>query len=75
MDLESFRTTAAMTLFFFWLNFLNFLRGLLVEFAVFVSGVLHVVRSLGPFMLALLIILLAFMVRSVRIVFKCIFCF
>jgi len=61
MDLESFRTTAAMTLFFFWLNFLNFLRGLLVEFAVFVSGVLHVVRSLGPFMLALLIILLAFM--------------
>ncbi len=63
MPLETFRTCASIGLFFFWLNFLNFLRGLLVDFAVFVSGALHVVRSLGPFLLALLITLVAFMVR------------
>jgi len=63
MPLDAFRTCAALSTFFFWLNFLNFLRGLLVEFAVFVSGVLHVVQRLGPFLLALLIILIAFMVR------------
>ena len=64
MPLDTFRTTAALTTFFFWLTFLNFLRGLLVEFAVFVSGVLHVVQRLGPFLLALIIILFAFMVRQ-----------
>ena len=63
MPLDTFRTTASMTVFFFWLTFLNFLRGLLIEFAVFVSGVLHVVQRLGPFLLAMLIILIAFMVR------------
>ena len=66
MELGPFRTWAAFSAFFFWLNFLNFLRGLLVDFAVFVSGVLHVVQRLGPFLLALLIILIAFMVRNVN---------
>lgn len=62
IPLDAFRTWASISTFFFWLNFLNFLRGLLVEFAVFVSGVIHVVQRLGPFLLALIIILIAFMV-------------
>jgi len=70
MALDTFRTTAALTTFFFWLTFLNFLRGLLVEFAVFVSGVLHVVQRLGPFLLALVIILFAFMVRQNLIIIR-----
>jgi hypothetical protein len=70
MPLDTFRTTASMTVFFFWLTFLNFLRGLLIEFAVFVSGVLHVVQRLGPFLLAMLIILIAFMVRHKNVPLK-----
>ena len=42
------------------MNFLNYLRGMIVEFAVFVSGVIHVLQRLGVFLMALLIILLAF---------------
>ena len=34
---------------------------MIVEFAVFVSGVIHVLQRLGVFMLSLLIILIAFM--------------
>jgi hypothetical protein len=64
MKVDALRTWTALSSFFFWVNFLNFLRGLLVEFAVFVSGVLHVVRRLGPFLLALMIILIAFMVSK-----------
>ena len=61
MDLESFRTGTAVSLFVMWMKFLNFLTSLLVEFAVFVSGVIHVVRGFGPFITALIIILVAFM--------------
>ena len=43
------------------MNFLNYLRGMIVEFAVFVSGVVHVLQRLGVFLMALLIILMAFM--------------
>lgn len=46
---------------FIWLNFLKYLRGVIVEFAVFVSGVVHVVQRLGVFLMAMLIILVAFM--------------
>lgn len=77
MGTDTFRTCAALTIFFFWLNCLNFLRGLLVEFAVFVSGVIHVVKRLGPFLLALAIILVAFMVRilSSKILYANMACF
>jgi len=60
MGIDSFRSGAAITLFLFWLNFLRWIRSLLVEFAVFVSGVIHVVQRLGAFLLASLIILVAF---------------
>ncbi len=43
------------------MNFLKYLRGMIVEFSVFVSGVVHVLQRLGVFLLALLIILVAFM--------------
>mmetsp|Transcript_19907 Transcript_19907/g.29820 ORF Transcript_19907/g.29820 Transcript_19907/m.29820 type:complete len:626 (-) Transcript_19907:125-2002(-) len=61
MSLNFFQTGTTITLFFLWLNFLNFLRGMIVEFAVFVSGVVHVLKRLGVFLMALLIILVAFM--------------
>lgn len=43
------------------MNFLKYLRGMIVEFSVFVSGVVHVLKRLGVFLFALLIILVAFM--------------
>lgn len=43
-----------------WLNVLVFLKGIMVGFAVFVGGVVYVMKRLAAFFLALLIILLAF---------------
>ncbi len=43
------------------ISIVNYHRGMIVEFAVFVSGVVHVLKRLGVFLMALLIILIAFM--------------
>jgi hypothetical protein len=56
----SFQVGSAITLGVFWVNVLLFLKGLIVGFAVFVGGVVYVVKRLAAFLLALLIILLAF---------------
>ena len=56
-----FRIGTAVSLFIFYINFLSFLRIILVDFAVFVIGVLHVIRRLVSFLTALVIIILGFM--------------
>ena len=61
LHIDVFRTGASVTVFYLWLSFLNFLRGLMMDCAVFFSGVLHVVQGLGAFLMATLIILIAFM--------------
>ena len=60
MDSYSFRVGSALTFAVLWLNILVFLKGILVGFAVFVGGVVYVVKRLAAFFLALLIILIAF---------------
>jgi hypothetical protein len=57
---NSFQVGAALTLAVYWVNVLVFLKSIIVGFAVFVGGVMYVVKRLAAFFLALLIILLAF---------------
>eukprot|EP00549_Striatella_unipunctata_P010752 CAMPEP_0118690736 /NCGR_PEP_ID=MMETSP0800-20121206/10283_1 /TAXON_ID=210618 ORGANISM="Striatella unipunctata, Strain CCMP2910" /NCGR_SAMPLE_ID=MMETSP0800 /ASSEMBLY_ACC=CAM_ASM_000638 /LENGTH=762 /DNA_ID=CAMNT_0006588423 /DNA_START=46 /DNA_END=2334 /DNA_ORIENTATION=- len=57
---EIFRTGAALSLGLFWTNVLSFLKGMLIDFAVFVGGVFYVVQRLAAFLMALGVILVAF---------------
>jgi hypothetical protein len=59
-DAEVFRIGAALTFGFIWLKFLAYLRNMLIDFAVFSGGVFYVVKRLAAFLLALIIILVAF---------------
>ncbi len=59
-DLNHFRTGTAFTVIVLWLKVLAFLRNMLIDFAVFVGGVLHVVQRLAAFLTALVVILVAF---------------
>jgi hypothetical protein len=59
-DLGGFRTGTAFTVIVLWLKALGYLRNMLIDFAVFVGGVLHVVQRLAAFLTALVVILVAF---------------
>ena len=56
-DDEFFRTGCAITLGVFWMNILLFLKSMMVGFAVFVGGVVYVVKRLAAFLVTLTIIL------------------
>ena len=55
-----FRSGAALTYIIIWFKFLAYLRNMLIDFAVFSGGVFYVVRRLAAFLMALIIILVAF---------------
>lgn len=57
---DMFRSGVAFTKGVLWCAVISFLKSTLVDFAVFVGGVIYVVRGLAAFMLALGVILLAF---------------
>jgi hypothetical protein len=59
-SLDNFRTGTAFTVIVLWLKVLGYLRNMLIDFAVFVGGVLHVVQRLAAFLAALVVILVAF---------------
>jgi hypothetical protein len=59
-DAEIFRYGAALSFSVIWLKFLAYLRNMLIDFAVFSGGVFYVVKRLAAFLLALIIILVAF---------------
>lgn len=60
LELQTFRVGASLTFAVYWLNVLVFLKGVMVGFAVFVAGVVYVMKRLAAFFLALLIILIMF---------------
>mmetsp|Transcript_17798 Transcript_17798/g.37141 ORF Transcript_17798/g.37141 Transcript_17798/m.37141 type:complete len:913 (-) Transcript_17798:754-3492(-) len=57
---ERFRTGASFTLGICWNQVLAYLKSILIDFAVFVSGVVYVTKGLLSFMICLLITVLAF---------------
>ena len=57
---ERFRTGAALTLGLCYLQVLAYLKSILIDFAVFVSGVVYVTTRLVAFMVCLLISVMAF---------------
>lgn len=57
---DTFRTGTAISFGFIWMKFLAYLRNILIAFAVFTGGVIHVMRRLLAFMICLVIILIAF---------------
>ena len=57
---DYFRYGTAFTVIVLWLKVLAFLRNMLIDFAVFVGGVLFVVQRLAAFLTALGVILVAF---------------
>ena len=57
---ERFRTGAAITMGICYLQVLAYLKSILIDFAVFVSGVVYVTTRLVAFMVCLLITVLAF---------------
>lgn len=59
-DKETFRTTAALTTGLIWTNVMLYLKNVILELAVFVGGVAYVFERLYAFLLATLIILIAF---------------
>jgi hypothetical protein len=60
LELQTFRVGTSLTFAVYWLNVLVFLKGVMVGFAVFVAGVVYVMKRLAAFFLALLIILILF---------------
>jgi len=59
-DTTSIQTFFAVVTLFMWMSVLIFLKSTYIDFAVFVGGVLYVVDKLVAFLMALLVILLAF---------------
>jgi len=59
-DAEHFRIGAAFTLGTCYLQMLAYLKSILIEFAVFVSGVIYVTSKLVAFIVSLIITLVAF---------------
>ena len=57
---DGFRVGIVITIMILAIKIISFLKSTLVEFAVFVNGVLYVVRRLGAFLVALFVILIAF---------------
>mmetsp|Transcript_9093 Transcript_9093/g.12614 ORF Transcript_9093/g.12614 Transcript_9093/m.12614 type:complete len:884 (-) Transcript_9093:140-2791(-) len=66
---ETFRSGVAFSKAVFWTGFIVFLRSIRIEFAVFLSGVIYVVRRLTAFLIAMTVILLAF-AQMFEIVYK-----
>jgi len=60
MNKEAFRAGAAIAKTIMCCSVISFLKSVRAEFSVFVSGVINVVQKLAAFMLALMVILLAF---------------
>lgn len=61
MDQMQFQNGAAISLAVFWMMILIFLQSIIVGFAVFVGGVIYVLKRLAAFIFTLAIILVAFM--------------
>lgn len=59
-DDDVFRVGTAVAFAFIWVKFLAYLRNILIDFAVFMGGVFHVMRRLMAFLTCLMIILIAF---------------
>jgi len=59
-DPGGFKTGAALSMMVFYFMILSFLQSIYVGFAVFVGGVMYVVKRLAAFLLALLIIIILF---------------
>lgn len=60
IDKNIFRMGTVLTILVITAKIISFLKSSLVEFAVFVNGVLYVVKRLGTFLVALFIVLMAF---------------
>lgn len=60
VDKEQFRLGVATTKLILWIAIISFLKSTSVEFAVFVSGLLYVLKSLVYFLTAVAVILFAF---------------
>ena len=60
MDLQRFRYGTALSVSVIWLKLLGYLRNTYIDFAVFLSGLFHVVNRLAAFIMCLIIILLMF---------------
>ena len=60
LNQQVFQTGAALSIAIFWVMILSFLQSIFVGFAVFVGGVIYVMKRLVAFLLALAIILIAF---------------
>jgi len=59
-DLQTFRTGTAICVIFLWTKLVVFMRFMLIDFSVFVGGLISVVRRLVAFLTALIIILVMF---------------
>jgi len=59
-DRDTFRVGSAISVIILWVKLLAYLRNILLDFAVFIRGVLYVIRRLLAFLVSLGIILLAF---------------
>jgi hypothetical protein len=60
LDLNVFQIGSALSMGLFWIMVLSFLQQIIVGFAVFVGGVIYVVKRIAAFLVALAIILIAF---------------
>ncbi|KAL7555241.1 LOW QUALITY PROTEIN: hypothetical protein ACHAWF_018891 [Thalassiosira exigua] len=60
LSTDAFQIGTALTMALFWVMVLNFLRSIIVGFAVFVGGVVYVMKRLLSFLLALAVILIMF---------------
>lgn len=76
-NLATFRWLASCALLIFWAAILSFLKSTFIDFAVFVGGLNNVLNRLVAFLMALIIILVAFAEIFVLIYFdsdKCKYC-
>lgn len=59
-DRESFRTWTAVVVGVMWANILVYLKNVIIDLAIFIAGVIYVLKRLGAFVLATAITLVAF---------------
>jgi len=57
---SSLRSFAATTHFILWLAVISYMRTIMVDFAIFYGGLIYVIKRLGAFLLALVVLLLMF---------------
>merc|ERR1719361_835831 len=58
--LEGYKVLVIFSTVLLWTTVLIYLRATIIEFAVFVGGVIYVLKRLAPFLVCLFIVLLAF---------------